>query len=70
MKEAVAEHLIEERLGAFLHDQVGIVAGRHDGVAVADRDADDALQREHAPRRAVPVDRGRAIIRIVGEVQA
>ena len=68
MEEAVAEHLVEERLGAFAHDGVGIVAGRDDGVAVADRRADHALERQHAPRRAVPVDGGRAIVGIVGEV--
>ena len=59
MEEAVAEHLVEEGLGALLHDDIGIVAGGDDGVAIADRDAVDALQRQHALGGAVPVD-GRA----------
>ena len=70
MEEAVAEHLIEEGLGALLHDGVGIVAGGDDGVAVADRNAVDALQRHHALGGAVPVDGRRAIARIVGEILA
>ena len=49
---------------------VGIVAGGDDGVAVADRNAVDPLEREHALGGAVPVDGGRAIAGIVGEVLA
>ena len=70
VEEAVAEHLVEERLGALLHDGVGIVAGGDDGVAVADRDAVDPLERQHALGGAVPVDGGRAVAGIVGEVLA
>ena len=46
------------------------MAGGDDGVAVADRNAVDALQRQHALGGAVPVDGGRAIAGIVGEVLA
>ncbi len=70
MEEAVAEHLIEERLGALLHDHVGIVACRDDGVAIADRRAVDTLQGQHALGRAIPVDGGRAIARFVAEILA
>ena len=70
MEEAVAEHLVEEGLGALLHDLVRIVAGRQQRLAVADRDAVDPLQGQHALGGAVPVDGRRAIARIVGEVLA
>src|SRR5205823_13598013 len=53
MEEAVAEYLIEKGLGAFLHDDVGIVAGGDDGVAIADRRAVDTLERQHALGGAV-----------------
>ena len=70
VKEAVAEHLIEERFGADLHDDVGIVARRLDGSAVTDWDAVDPLQRQHPLGGSIPVDGGGAIARIVDEVQA
>ena len=70
MEEAVAEHLVEEGLGGLAHDDVGIVAGGDDGVAVADRDAVDPLLGHHPLRGAVPVDRRRAIVGIVAEVLA
>ena len=49
---------------------VGIVAGGDDGVAVVDRHAVDPLLGHHALRGAVPVDRGRAVVGIVGEILA
>ena len=70
VEEAVTEHLVEERLGRLLHNEVGIVAGGDDGVAVADRNAVDPLKGQHALGGAVPVDRGRAVAGIVGEVLA
>ena len=70
MEEAVAEHLIEERLGAFAHNDVGIVTRRRDRRAIADRRAVDPLQREHPLGGAIPVDGGRAISFVVAEILA
>jgi hypothetical protein len=55
MEEAVAEHLIEERLCCLCEHPVRVVPGSDDRVSFVDPDTADALRREHALAGAHPV---------------
>src|SRR3546814_10649397 len=68
MEEAVAEGLVEERPGAAFEEDARIEAFRLQRRHVVDADAVDALQGEHAPRRAPPVDRRHAEIGVAGAI--
>src|SRR5690606_24104473 len=56
MEEVVAEHLREEDLDAVLGEQTDVRAARLEERDVADRDAVDALHRQHVGPAIVPVD--------------
>ena len=68
MEEAVAEHLLEEALGRAREDPVGVEARLDQRVALIRGDPADALQGQHPPRGALPVDPRHAEAWIVLEV--
>ena len=70
VEEAVPEGLVEEGACRLAEHLVRVVAGRNQGVALVDRDALDALQREHAAAGPPPVDRRHQEARVLGEVLA
>ena len=70
VEEAVPERLVEEGACRLAEHFVRVMAGRDQGVALVDRDALDALQREHAAAGPPPVDRRHQEACVLGEVLA
>ncbi len=56
MEKAVAEYLVEERVGRLAQDILDPVPGGEERGAVVDADAGDPLDRQHGAARAQPID--------------
>ncbi len=70
MEKAVAEHLLEERIGRVAQEILDRMAGGDESLAVVDPDAGDALGGQDRAAGALPIDLRHAKSRVAREILA
>ncbi len=68
MEKAVAEHLLEKRVGCFAQQIVDRMTAGDERLAVIDPDPGDAFGGQHGAAGALPIDLRHAKSRVAGEI--